>query len=96
MRPLGTDLGDPEVRPWFLWDEDLTVAALRGILADPDHPRWTEIASKVMREARDDEVWTFLTPRVVATRYSAIAPRLGRRRAFWDYLLDAWKRHGLL
>ena len=95
-RALGTDLGDPETRPWFLWDEDMSVGVLRQALADEGHPRWLELAAKVMREARDDQVWLFLSVERVAARYPDLAPRLGRRRPFWDYLLAAWRRHGLL
>jgi hypothetical protein len=95
-RPLGTDLHDPRTRPWFLWDEELSVGELRAILADECHPRWAELAAKVMREARDDQVWLFLPVALVVSRYAEVAPRLGRRRAFWDYLLGAWRRHGLV
>jgi hypothetical protein len=95
-RILGTDLDDPETRPWFLWDEDMSVRELRQVLADESHPRWLELAAKLMREARDDQVWLFLPVNRVAARYTDLAPRLGRRRPFWDYLLAAWRRHGLL
>ena len=95
-RQLGTDLSDPETRPWFLWDEDLSVGELRAILAAERHPRWIELAAKVMREARDDQVWLFLPVERAVARYAEIAPRLGRRRAFWDYLLGAWRHHGLI
>lgn len=95
-RPLGTDLDDPETRPWFLWDEDLSVRDLQEILADETHPRWLDLAAKVMREARDDQVWRFLTVGCVAARYPELTPRLGRRRGFWDYILRAWRRHGLI
>jgi len=95
-RPLGTNLEDPETRPWFLWDEDISVRELREILATESHPRWIELVAKVMREARDDQVWLFLPPGRVVARYQEIARRLGRRRAFWDYLFQAWRRHGLV
>jgi hypothetical protein len=95
-RPLGTNLADPETRPWFLWDEDLSVGELRAILGDEAHPRWVELAAKVMREARDDQVWLFMPVARVSARYGELGPRLGRRRVFWDYLLGAWRRHGLL
>jgi hypothetical protein len=95
-RALGTDLDDPETRPWFLWDEDMSVGELRQTLVDENHPRWVELAAKVMREARDDQVWLFLPVERVAARYSDLAPRLGRRRPFWNYLLSASRRHGLL
>lgn len=95
-RPLGTDLDHPETRPWFLWDEDLSVGELRAILADEAHPRWIDLTAKVMREARDDQVWLFVSVDRVVARYRDLAPRLGRRRAFWDYLLQAWRRHGFV
>jgi len=95
-RSLGTDLRNPDTRPWFLWDEDLSVRELRAVLDDEIHPRWIELAAKVMREARDDQVWLFLPVERVAARYADLVPRLGRRRPFWDDLLGAWRRHGLL
>jgi len=95
-RALGTDLDDPETRPWFLWDEDMSVREPRQVLVDESHPRWLELAAKLLREARDDQVWLFLPVGRVAARYTELAPRLGRRRPFWDYLLAAWGRHGLL
>ncbi len=96
QRRLGTDLHDPETRPWFLWDEDMSVRELREIFAIESHPRWIELAAKVMREARDDQVWLFLPLSRVVARYQDIAPRLGRRKTFWDYLLHAWRRRGLI
>jgi hypothetical protein len=95
-RRLGTDFDDPGTRPWFLWDEDLSVGELKAILADETHPRWLELAARLMREARDDQVWRFLPVDRVVARYRDLAPRLGRRRAFWDYLLEAWCRHGFV
>lgn len=91
-----SDLQDPETRPWVLWDEDLSVRELRAILATESHPRWIELAAKVMREAGDDQVWLFLPLSRVVARYQDIGPRLGRRKAFWDYLLHAWGRRGLI
>ncbi len=52
--------------------------------------------AKVLREARDDEVWHFLSLRDVLDHWDRLAPRLGRRRAFWEFLLDAWKRYRLV
>lgn len=95
-RTLGGDLRNPDTRPWFLWDEDLSVRELRTVLEDETHPRWIELAATVMREARDDQVWLFLPVERVAARYPDLVPRLGRRRPFWDDLLGAWRRHGLL
>jgi len=49
-RPLGTDLTNPETRPWFFWDEDLSVGELRAILADEHHPRWRDAAVSIAFE----------------------------------------------
>jgi hypothetical protein len=95
-RPLGTDLSDPETRPWFLWDEHLSVRDLGAILAHERRPRRVELAAKVMREARDDQLWQFLPAARVVARYVDLAPRLGRRRPVWDCLLAAWRRPRLL
>ena len=50
---------------------------------------------KLMREARDEDVWHFTTVAEVRALMPKIDRYLGRRRAFWRYLLDAWERHGL-
>src|SRR6266542_2874339 len=80
-RPLGTNLDDPETRPWFLWDEGMSVGELRQALADEGHPRWLELAAKVMREARDDQVWLFLPLERVAARYPDLAPLVAVARS---------------
>ncbi len=77
QRRLGTDLANQETRPWFLWDEDLCVRELRATLSDQTHPRWGELAAKVIRETRDDQVWLFLTPAKAAARYGEVAPGSG-------------------
>ncbi|HKB17005.1 MAG TPA: hypothetical protein VKF62_13145 [Planctomycetota bacterium] len=72
------------------------MSELRAILGDEGHPRWVELAAKVMREARDDEVWVFLQLARVAARHAELRPRLGRRRAFWDDLLEGFRGDGLV
>jgi len=95
-RPLSTNLENPECVPYFLWDEPMTVADLRHRLASASRPEQIRLLAKILREARDTEVWGFTTPEEILRRWNELAPRLGRRRAFWQFLLDEWKRHGLL
>ena len=54
------------------------------------------LITKLLREARDDEVWIFVTAHDVLVRWDAIAPHLGRRRAFWEFMFHAWKRQKLV
>jgi hypothetical protein len=51
---------------------------------------------KILREARDPDVWRFTTPGEVVARFEALSRHLGRRRAFWKFLLESWEREGLL
>jgi hypothetical protein len=95
-RPLSTDLGDPECVPYFLWDEPMTVAELRRRLESGSRPERTRLLAKILREAKDTEVWAFTTPQELRRRWDELAPRLGRRRDFWEFLLHEWERHGLL
>lgn len=95
-QPLSTDLDDPGAVPYFLWDEPMTVAELHRRLESGSQAERTRLLAKVLREAKDMEVWTFTTPEELRRRWNELAPRLGRRRAFWEFLLTEWERHGLL
>lgn len=94
--PLTTDMNDRDQRPYFLWDEGITVGELQEVLASGDETEKTRLLAKTLREARDDEVWHFTTVRQVLDLWPKLAPRLGRRRAFWEFLIDAWRRQGLV
>ena len=94
--PLSTDFDDPEAIPYFLWDEPMTVRELESRLRTASLPERTRLLAKVLREARDTEVWRFTTPQEVARSWPSLARQLGRRRTFWEFLLSAWKRQGRL
>ena len=96
MTRLSTDLCDPTVRPYFLWDESTTVAQLQAAIEQAKPEEWARLVGKVMREARDTDVWRFVTPRAVWKRRALLDRYLGRRRAFWRYLLEGWHRDGFL
>lgn len=96
MTRLSTNLRDPDARPYFLWDEDTTVADFRSALASADADEWARLVGKLMREARDTDVWQFVSPRAVWERRAQLDRYLGRRRAFWQYLLEGWHNDGYL
>jgi hypothetical protein len=96
VRPLTTDLTNGHRRPYFFWDEDTSVDELRAVLSGPDSPERTRLLGKLLREARDTDVWQFVTPEQVAATLPALARHLGRRRAFWEYVMDRWHAHGLI
>jgi hypothetical protein len=96
MRPLGSDLLAVETRPYFLWDEDVSVGELREALASGNEPERLRLAGKLLREARDTDVWQFLTPADVAALLPKLGRRLGRRAAFWNFLIQGWRADGLI
>lgn len=81
---------------YFTWDEPMTAAELRHRLAHGSQPERIRLLAKVLREARDTDVWAFTTLAEVSTRFAELAPRLGRRRPFWEFLLGRWRDAGLL
>jgi len=96
MRPLTFDLTLGDRRPYFLWDEDVSIRELRDILSGSDHARRDQLFGKMLREARDTDVWTFVTPQEVAEALPRLHRRLGRRAPFWTFLIEGWKQDGLL
>jgi hypothetical protein len=93
---LSSRLDDPDAVPYFLWDESMSVRELRRRLAGASHPERIRLLGKTLREARDTDVWRFTTLRELLALREEVWKHLGRRRAFWDYLLDQWRREGLL
>jgi len=96
MRALTTDMARSELRPYFLWDEDVSIGELHDALAAPDSPRRDQLLAKMLREARDIDVWEFVRPVEVARVLERLRRRIGRRYPFWSFLIEGWRRHGLL
>ncbi len=93
---LSTNLDDPNAVPYFLWDDPMTLRELRERMATASPPERARLLGKIVREARDTDVWRFITPQELAERWNELAPHLGRRRRFWEFLLAAWREEGLL
>ena len=93
---LSTDLDDPAAIPYFLWDEPMTVREFRQRLETASPPERARLLGKLMREARDTEVWKFTSPEEVWRNWTAVYRHLGRRRSFWEFLLARWREEGLI
>jgi hypothetical protein len=93
---LSTDLRDENAVPYFLWDDPMTVRQLKEYLARASECERFRMLGKILREARDTDVWRFTTPEEVERHWSELSPHLGRRRAFWRWLLDGWRKDGVL
>ena len=80
---------------YFTWDAPMTAAELRAALAGASDPERARLLGKLMREARDTDVWAFTSLAEVRRLLPQIDRYLGRRRAFWKYLLSSWESLGL-
>jgi hypothetical protein len=84
VRPhCSRELESPDAQPYFVWDEPTTVADLRRHLASGDEDERLLWSARILRDARFDDVWRFLSVKDVVAMWPRLAPRLGRRRAFW-------------
>jgi hypothetical protein len=92
---LSLDLDDPAAVPYFLWDEPMTVAELRSRLQGASREERLRLLGRILREARDPDVWRFTTPAEVTASWSELQRYLGWRRAFWQFLLRRWQELGL-
>jgi hypothetical protein len=87
---------DDRGRPYFLWDEDMTVDEFRARLRDADPAVRAYFVGKLMRQAKPDDVFAFVTLGEVREQLAAIEPYLGRTRPFWLWLLERWRTSDLV
>ena len=74
----------------------MSVLELKEKLAGADPAERFRLLAKMLREARDTDVWQFTTPEEVTRNWSLIRAHLGRRRGFWEFLLRQWRTQGLI
>ena len=92
LAPTPADrLLDAQGRPYFLWDEDTRVEEFRERLRDPDPAVRAYYVGKLMRQAKPDDVFTFVTLREIEEQLPAVEPYLGRSRPFWLWILERWR-----
>lgn len=89
-------MAEVDCRPYFFWDEDTSIAELRATLAGSDAAERARLLGKMLREARDTDVWLFVTPNEVAAALPSLERHLGRRRAFWEFIIGRWRALGLV
>ncbi len=80
----------------FAWDRPETAESLHCRLATSTGEEWLRTAAWLMREARVEQVWKFLTLRQVADSFTQLSPMLGRRRPVWEHLLRSAHELGRL
>lgn len=94
MRPMAADFSDDARRPYFLWDEDLSIGEFKqALVAGGDEG--DRVLGKMLREANDQDVWRFVTPQQVADALPRLERRIGNRRyPFWAFVIGKWREYG--
>ncbi|MFL6264202.1 MAG: hypothetical protein ACJ76Y_31335 [Thermoanaerobaculia bacterium] len=83
---------DGQGRPYFM--RNLTLEQFLKRLNDPEDRSY--LIAQLMREARPDDVFSFLSPRDLLETWPQVEELLGRQRVFWDWLLRIWEDQGLV
>jgi len=85
-------LVDTKDRPYFLWDVDMGLDQFLRLLDDPDPKVRAYNMGKLMRQAKPDDVFQFVSLKKIRGHWDDLARYLGDRREFWRWLLDRWER----
>lgn len=88
-------LVDGEGRPYFLWDTDMTLDEFRGALASGTPTRRARLLGRLLRQAKPDDAFLFVTPAELRREWDSFEAYLGRSREFWRWLLDQWEAQGV-
>jgi hypothetical protein len=93
LNPLPAEwIVDSDNRPYFM--RELALDQFLKRLEDPqDRPF---LIGQLLREARPDDVFSFVSPREILEMWPQIEDFLGRQRAFWEWLLSLWEAQGLV
>jgi len=83
-------LVDAAGRPYFLWDVNLTIGELRRLLADPDEDVRAYWTGKILRQAKPDDVFQFVTRRTIESLWPRLERYLGTSKPFWEWILKSW------
>jgi hypothetical protein len=82
---------DQQGRPYFLWDSELTLEEFRSALRESAPEARAYLIGKLMRQAKPDDVFTFVSLQTIREHWPSLERYLGETRAFWTWLLDQWE-----
>jgi len=83
-------LVDAQGRPYFLWDIDLTLEAFRDRLRTGTSTERAYWLGKLMRQAKPDDVFEFVSLAGVQALWPEVVRHLGQTREFWTWMLRTW------
>jgi hypothetical protein len=69
----------------------MTLDEFRQALRELDPEPRAYLIGKLMRQAKPDDVFTFVSRREIRELWPRLERYLGKSRAFWTWLLEAWE-----
>lgn len=81
---------DQAGRPYFLWDCDMTLEEFMRRLREENEEGRAYLIGKLMRQAKPDDVFTFVTVPEIVVLWPKLRRYLGRQHPFWLWLLGYW------
>lgn len=82
---------DARRRPYFLWDCDVTLEQFQANLEHLERDVRGYWIAKLMRQARPDDVFQFVTRAAIEEHWDVVQRHLGSSRDFWTWLLGVWR-----
>lgn len=73
----------------------MTLEKFRHDLNKGNEARRAYLLSKLMRQARPDDVFIFVTPARMRADWLEVERNLGKSREFRRWLLDKWEEQGV-
>jgi hypothetical protein len=79
-------------RPYFIWNADLTEEDVRRILASDDEYERTRMIGHIVRNARFDDVWKYVTVQDIVDNWRIVRGFLWppSLRELWTWALQVW------
>lgn len=78
-------------RPYFLWDADMTLSRFEDLLRTGDRATRVYLIAKLMRQAKPDDVFEFVSLANIAELWPDLDRDLGTAESFWRWLLRSWQ-----
>lgn len=85
---------DARRRPYFLWDMEMSLEEFRKALHHDDPDVRAYFLGKLMRQAKPDDVFVFVSVAEIRHLWPSVRRYLGRSAAFWSWLLETWEGPG--
>lgn len=87
-------LCDARGRPYFLWDNELTLAEFQARLADRDGDIRAYWLGVLLRQARPDDAIVLAGRADIVEGLPRLHGRLGDVEPMWVWLASRWRTHG--